>query len=63
MSIRFIAKDYYQALKRVEQLAAEFASAPMDKKPRIEEKLRKATAEKIHLRRILDGAIDNARDD
>lgn len=63
MSIRFLTKDYYVALQKVEKLEAELAAAPYDKRTGIEEELRIARAEKIQLRRMLDGAIDNARND
>ena len=63
MSIRFLTKDYYAALQKVDKLEAQLAAASLDKKPGLEEKLRVARAEKTQLRRMLDGAIDNVRND
>lgn len=58
MSIRLIAKDLYRYQKEVEQLEKELAQAPFERKASIEEKLRKAKAQKDNLRRALDGQIE-----
>jgi hypothetical protein len=57
MSIRLLAQDLYLFQKEVERLEKDLAAAPMDKRRHIEEKLRKAKAERENLRRALDGQL------
>lgn len=58
MSIKLLAQDLYRYQKEVERLEKEMALAPIGKRTAIEEKLRKAKAEKEFLRRALDGRLE-----
>ena len=58
MSIKGIARDLYRLQQAVDALEKKLASAPADKRANIERQLRKARAEQLHLRRILDGQLD-----
>jgi hypothetical protein len=55
MSIRDIAKELYRLAKVVDRLETEFETAPPEERVLLEEKLRKAKAERDAVRRILDG--------
>lgn len=57
MSIRLLAQDLYRFQKEVERLEKDLAAAPIEKRAQIEEKLRKAKAERESLRRALDGQL------
>jgi hypothetical protein len=57
MSIKLLARDLYRLQKEVERLEEDLAAAPMEKRGRIEESLRKVRAEKERVRRALDGQI------
>ncbi|MGD9235311.1 MAG: hypothetical protein PVF09_01485 [Desulfobacterales bacterium] len=58
MSIKGIARDLYRLQQAVDVLEKKLASAPTDKRVDIERQLRKARAEHLQLRRILDGQLD-----
>ena len=58
MSIRLIAKDLYRLQQEVEELEKKLETASFDKQTKLKEKLRKITAERDRMRRILDGQID-----
>lgn len=58
MSIKGIARDLYRLQQAVDVLEKNLASAPTDKRVDIERQLRKARAEHLQLRRILDGQLD-----
>ncbi|MBW2432347.1 MAG: hypothetical protein JRF36_02005 [Deltaproteobacteria bacterium] len=58
MSIKGIARDLYRLQQAVDVLEKKLASAPTDKRADIERQLRKARAEHLQLRRILDGQLD-----
>ncbi len=55
MSIRLIAKDLYDLIKKVEKLEKRIEDAPPDKRDRLMDDLRKLKAERNQMRRILDG--------
>jgi hypothetical protein len=57
MSIRLLARDLYRLQKTVERLEEELAVAPLEKRAEIEESLRRTRAEKVSVRRALDGQI------
>ncbi len=56
MSIRLIAKDLYRLEKDVEQLEEALEQSPAEERPGLEEKLRKARAERDRLRAMLEGS-------
>ena len=58
MSIKGIARDLYRLQQAVDALEKKLASAPPDKRAGLERQLRKARAEHLQLRRILDGQLD-----
>lgn len=58
MSIKLLAQDLYRYQKEVERLEKDLTLAPIGKRTAIEEKLRKARAEKELLRRALDGQLE-----
>ena len=58
MSIRLIAKDLYRLQQEVEELEKQLETAAFEKKIKLKEKLRKITAERDRMRRVLDGQID-----
>ncbi len=58
MSIRLLAKDLYRLHREVEKLEKQLQQAAPEKKAALEERLRRARAEKEELRRILDGQLD-----
>lgn len=58
MTIRLLAQDLYRYQKMVERLEKDLAAAPIGNRTVIEEKLRKARAEKEFLRRALDGQLE-----
>jgi len=69
MSIRLIAKDLYRLEKDVEQLEAALAALHLrqtrrlqdlgDKRPELEDKLRKARAERDRMRAMLEGSKED----
>ncbi|MCJ7593360.1 MAG: hypothetical protein MUO52_01130, partial [Desulfobacterales bacterium] len=56
MSIRLIARDLYRLQKEVETLERALMEAPVDKRPDLEEQLRKLMAERTRMERMLEGA-------
>ncbi|MFH1122447.1 MAG: hypothetical protein V1758_02190 [Pseudomonadota bacterium] len=56
MSIRLIARDLYRLQKEVENLERALKEAPVDKRPELEEQLRKLMAERTRMQRMLEGA-------
>jgi hypothetical protein len=59
MSIRLIAKDLYRLEKDVEQLEEALEQSPADKRPELEEKLRKTRAERDRVRAMLEGSKED----
>jgi len=59
MSIRLIAKDLYRLVREVEKLEKALAAAPVERQEAIATALRRAKAERDHLRRVLDGQKDH----
>jgi hypothetical protein len=57
MSIKLLARDLYRLQQQVERLEKELAAAPVEKRSQLEETLRRVRAEKMSLRRALDGQI------
>ena len=58
MTIRGIAKDLYHMQQEVEALEEKLKDAPREKRADMEDRLRKAVAERDRMRRILDGQLD-----
>ena len=58
MSIRLIAKELYAFERQVDALKRRIASAPEEQKEELKDRLRKVTAERNRMRRVLDGAKD-----
>ena len=56
MSIRLIARDLYRLQKEVENLERALMESPVDKRPDLEEQLRKLKAERTRMQRMLEGA-------
>lgn len=57
MSIRLLARELYKCQQDVDRLEKELVAAPSEKKEALKEALRRATAERDRLRRIMDGQI------
>lgn len=57
MSIKLLAKDLYHLQKEVDRLEEELSAATLDDRAVVEEKLRKARAQRAQLRRALDGKL------
>lgn len=55
MSIRLIARDLYRLQKAVDALEKALAQASPGMRADLEDRLRKARAERDHMRRVLDG--------
>ena len=60
MSIRLIAKNLYRLQQEVEKLEKQIESAGTETREELRNRLRKVTAERNRMRRILDGEIDRA---
>lgn len=58
MSIRLLARDLYRVQQEVERLERELQDAPLDRRPGIEDRLRRARAERTRLRRTMEGQKD-----
>jgi len=56
MTIRLIARDLYRLEREVTDLEKRIESAPPREKERLLEELRKARADRNHMRKILEGA-------
>lgn len=59
MSIRLLAQELYRVQQEVERLAQALREAPLDRRVDLEDKLRRARAERERLRRIMDGQKDS----
>ncbi len=57
MSIKLLAKDLYRLQKEVDRIEAALAAATIDERVGLEEKLRRARAQRAQLRRALDGEL------
>jgi hypothetical protein len=57
MSLKLIARDLYRCQKEVDRLEQRLESTQPSQKASLEEALRRARAERDHLRRVLDGQI------
>lgn len=55
MSIQMLARELYQAIQTVQQLAGALAKAPLAERSKIEQELRRAKAQCDWLRQALDG--------
>lgn len=56
MSVRMIARDLYRFQQEVDRLEGELKSCPLGKREEIQDRLRKARAERDRLKHMLDGA-------
>ncbi|MHC1728621.1 MAG: hypothetical protein AB9866_21900 [Syntrophobacteraceae bacterium] len=58
MSIRMVAVELYRVMKEIEELEKKLASSRpgSQEKGEIDEKLRKAGAEKVRLKKMIEGA-------
>jgi len=54
MTIRMIAEELYRLIKNVEELEKALRKAPSEKRAKIQDRLRKATADRNRLRAILE---------
>jgi hypothetical protein len=60
MSVRLIAQDLYRIIREVEKLEKELLAASAQNQEILEDRLRKAKAERDLLRRSLEGSKDIA---
>ncbi|MGE0086387.1 MAG: hypothetical protein AB7S75_18415 [Desulfococcaceae bacterium] len=58
MSIRLIARDLYRLIREAEEIQKKIEMAPYEKRAKLEEQFRKATAEIKQMRDMLDGQKD-----
>ncbi|HKI48471.1 MAG TPA: hypothetical protein VKA69_04040 [Desulfobacteria bacterium] len=58
MSIRLIAKDLYELIRKVENLEREIDDTPYENRSGMKDQLRKLRAEKNHMRKVLEGCKD-----
>lgn len=56
MSIRLLARDLYRLIRECERLERRLEDALPERKPEIQNRLRKARAERDRIRGALDGA-------
>ena len=56
MSIRMIAKDLYRLQVEVDHLEKQMKVAPSEEQEALKERLRKAKAERVRMKRILEGS-------
>lgn len=54
MTVRMIAQELYQRIREVEELEKLLQETRLEKRPGVEERLRKAKAERNRLRAILE---------
>ena len=59
MSIRLIARDLYRLIRKVSDLEKQIDDAPMKRQEELTDELRKAKAERDHLRQVLDGSKES----
>jgi len=60
LSIRLIAKDLYRLQQEVEKLEKQIKSTDAEKRKVLKDRLRKLTAERNRMRKILNGEIDRS---
>jgi len=60
LSIRLIAKDLYRLQKEVDKLQNQIKSSAVEKREVLKDRLRKLTAERNRMRKILNGEIDRS---
>ena len=58
MSIRLIAKDFYQLICEVEKLEKEIDHTPYENQADMKDQLRKLRAERNRMQRVLEGCKD-----
>jgi len=58
MSIKLIAKDLYELIRKVENLEREIDDTPYENRSGMKDQLRKLRAEKNHMRKVLEGCKD-----
>jgi hypothetical protein len=58
MSIKMLAKDLYRLQKEVDRIEQALIAATIDERVGLEEKLRKARAQRAQLRQALDGKLE-----
>ena len=61
MSIRLIAKELYRLHQAVEQLEEQIRNAPPEKRPYMQEQLRKVRAERNRMRNSLEGSKSDVK--
>ena len=59
MSIRLIARDLYRLIRKVSDLEKQIDDALMERQEELTDELRKAKAERDHLRQVLDGSKES----
>ena len=59
MSIRLIARDLYRLIRKVSDLEKQINDALMERQEELTDELRKAKAERDHLRQVLDGSKES----
>jgi protein-arginine kinase activator protein McsA len=58
MSIRLIAKDLYELIRKVENLEKEIDDTPYENQSDMKDQLRKLRAKRNHMRKVLEGCKD-----
>ena len=61
MSIRMLAKELYRLHREVERLTRALEKTPVEQQVAMSEKLRKATAQRENMRRVLAGRLGRNR--
>ena len=61
MSIRLIAKELYHLFQVVERLEEQIENAPPEKRPELEDRLRKVRAERDRMKNTLEGSKSASR--
>ena len=61
MSIRLIAKELYRLFQMVEKLEARIRNAPLEKRPALQDRLRKTRAERDRMKNALEGSKSTSR--
>ena len=59
MSIRMIAKELYLLQQEVDKIEKQIQASPRDKRPELEEMLRKTKAERNRMKDVLEGQKSN----
>ena len=60
MSIRLIAQDLYRLQQEVDKLEKQIKATDVKKREVLKDRLRKLTAERNRMRKILNGEIDRS---